>query len=137
MKMYFFLMILFLFVQELNAQQNTIVEQSIVFKDTVNQMVTDSCHHDFGNISQYHPSRLKKYFKYIGTKKINILRAWTGDPHYICSYPKEELIPGKVYCIEICFYFKGRIGAINKKMGLIFSDETRLDFTFKANIFPE
>ena len=56
----------------------------INFRDTSYSFVTDSLSHDFGNIPHL-PDKLVKYFKYTGNDSVRIVRAWTGDPHYICK----------------------------------------------------
>lgn len=103
----------------------------LVFKDTVYNLAFDSLKHDFGVFnSETAKRRLLKHFKYLGSEPLRIVKAWTGDPHYICDYPKEELIPNKIYTFTICFSHKGREGIMNKQMGFDLSDGNRVFMRF-------
>lgn len=111
--------------------------QNITLKDTIGNFVFDSLKHNFGEIDPYnYPSQIEKHFKYIGDSLLIITRAWTGDPHFICSYPKEPLEKNKIYSFRICFHHRGRQGILNKKMGFNFSDGTRVSMLFKGNYKP-
>ena len=111
----------------------TTLSEDIVFRDTVYNLAFDSLKHDFGKIKPETESKyLLKHFKYIGTKPLSIVKAWTGDPHYICKYPKEELLPNKVYEFTVCFSHKGRLGKMHKQMGFDLSDGNRVFMLFKG-----
>jgi len=109
------------------------LNKEIVFKDTVLNLAFDSLKHDLGKIN---PDKVGKYlvkhFKYIGTEPLKIVRAWTGDPHYICDYPEEELIPNKVYTYTICFSHKGKAGKMHKQMGFDLSNGKRVFMLIKG-----
>ena len=116
------------------AQKATTFNQnSIVFKDNIFTIVTDSLSHNLGDIPPIN-NKLVKFFKYIGEKPAYITRAWTGDPHFICEYPKEPLIKGKIYSFTVCFSNQGRVGSFNKVMGFNLSSGERIPFTFKGNV---
>jgi hypothetical protein len=109
-----------------------------VFKDTVYNLAFDSLKHDFGFLNAETANRrLVKHFKYLGSEPLRIVKAWTGDPHYICDYPKEELIPNKIYAYTVCFSHKGRKGPMHKQMGFDLSDGNRVFMLFKGNYKPE
>ena len=110
---------------------------NMTFKDTVFNFAFDSISHNLGDIvPTYENNRLVKYFKYIGTEPIVINRAWTGDPHYICIYPEEPLIPNKIYSFTICFYHQNRLGKMTKTMGFDLSDGTQIYLTFTGTNLP-
>ena len=103
----------------------------LVFKDTVFNLAFDSLKHNCGQIIPVADSKyLVKHFKYIGKEPLRITKAWTGDPHFICDYPKEDLIPDKVYSFNVCFSHKGREGIMNKQMGFDLSDGNRVFMRF-------
>lgn len=106
---------------------------SIIFADTLNNFVTDSLIHDIGLVPQ-NIARLTKYFKYTGTEGTYIEKAWTGDPHYICEYPQEELIPGKIYSFEVCFCMINRPGNFSRYMGFYLSNGSIITFLFKGTV---
>ena len=125
--LYIFLLFSFL----CQSQDKIKVEEAIVFKDTLNNFVYDSISNNLGKIPfSYESSRLVKHFKYIGKDKIYILKAWAQDPHYICDYPTDILIPNKIYSYTICFYNNGRSGKTQKSMGFNFSDNGSVSFKF-------
>ncbi len=111
-------------------------EGNVEFKDTLLSMVTDSFVTNLGNRPDTN-LKLTKYFKYLGKDAPFIIRAWTGDPHYICEYPKHGLIKDKIYSMKICFAFKHKRGLFSKDMGLVLSNGDRIVFRFKGNIIPE
>lgn len=103
----------------------------IIFKDTLNNFVYDSISNNLGNLPITNTnSRLIKHFKYIGKEKVCIVKAWTGDPHFICEYPTDLLIPNKIYSYTICFYNLGMSPNMSKVMGFKFSDESLVSFKF-------
>ncbi len=121
----FFIVLICFFSSEAFGQNP--VHKDIFFKDTVCNIAFDSLKHNLGKINPETQSRyLTKHFKYLGTEPLSIKRAWTGDPHYICDYPKEELIPNKIYAFTICFSHKGREGIMNKQMGFDLTDGNRV-----------
>lgn len=108
-------------------------KNNVVFRDTIFNLAFDSLKHNFGEINPETESKyLVKHFKYKGHKPLRIVKAWTGDPHYICDYPKEDLIPNKVYSFKVCFSHKGREGIMNKQMGFDLSDGNRVFMQFTA-----
>jgi hypothetical protein len=106
---------------------------SIEFKDTLFSIVTDSLSHNLGDIPAVN-NKLVKYFKYIGKESVCIVKAWTSDPHFICEYPNEPLVIGKIYSFSVCFSNNGRVGHFNKVMGFDLSSGERISFRFKANV---
>ena len=103
------------------------------FRDTIYDFAFDSLTCNMVNMPQRHMIITKK-FKYLGHDEIEIIRAWTGDPHFICDYPKEPLKKGKIYTFNICFHFKDRKVPFNKEMGFDLSNKRRIDFTFFGNV---
>jgi len=137
------LLIIFIFTtaltfgQNRQSQKTTQEPANISFKDTVFQIVVDSISHNLGQIVPTNDNnRLVKYFKYIGTEPIFITRAWTGDPHFICEYPKDQLIPTKIYSFTVCFWHKDRQGSMTKMMGFDLSDGNRISFKFYGTYLP-
>ena len=126
-----------LFGQTTSAEERTMDSLEISFRDTIYDFVFDSLKHDLGAIdaAAYH-SQLTKYFKYIGKAPITITRAWTGDPHFICQFPNEPLIPNQIYPFTICFSHKGRVGTMSKQMGFELSDGRRITLQFKGHYTP-
>lgn len=110
--------------------------QGIVFRDTCGPFVTDSLTHNMGTVGWGCPVYLCKYFKYIGRESCTITQSWTGDPHFICEYPKEPLIRGKVYGFKVCFCFTSKIGPFDKDMGFTLSTYENIRFKFKGNVNP-
>lgn len=110
---------------------------NITFGDSIFNMVVDSI---FNNLGQIVPTndnnRLVKHFKYIGTVPIFITRVWTEDPHFICEYPKEQLIPHKIYSFTVCFCHQDRQGNMTKIMGFDLSDGNKISFKFKGTYIP-
>ena len=97
------------------------------FRDTVGEFVFDSLKHDLGKIKlEDNPRYIIKYFKYIGKDTAKITKAYTSDPHYICKWPVEDLLPGMVYSYTICISPQRYIGLWNKHMGFVFSDGTTM-----------
>lgn len=121
--------------------QNKIIAQSegfsnsVELRDTIYQFVFDSLNHDLGIIDPKikGTSHVKKYFMYFGNEPMLISRAWTGDPHFICDYPKEPLEKGKLYSFTICFYHQGRGGILKKRMGFTLMNGNRITMNFKGN----
>jgi hypothetical protein len=110
---------------------------NMTFKDTLFNLAFDSIAHNLGYIVPTNENnRIVKYFKYIGTEPISISRAWTGDPHYICSYPYEPLKPNKIYSFTVCFWHEGRWGTMSKTMGFYLSNGQRISFRFKGIYLP-
>jgi hypothetical protein len=110
---------------------------NLVFKDTLFNLVFDAINHDLGSIiPENKNNEVIKYFKYLGTDSLFITKAWTGDPHYICYYPKELLIPNKIYYFKVCFANEGRQGKLNKKMGFNFSNGNTITFKFTGTYLP-
>ncbi len=110
--------------------------ENIVFRDTVDGFAFDSLTHNLGIVPNINV-KLIKYFKYVGQDTVYIRRAWTGDPHYICRYPNEPLVYGKIYTFEVCFSFQSRQGPMWKQMGFELSNDKRINFLFKGHISPK
>ena len=128
---------IFAFGQEKKEGLNIADTSNIEFRDTLFQVVVDSLSHDLGSIVPTNEnSRLMKHFKYIGTTPLLITKTWTNDPHFICDYPKEVLIPDKIYSITVCFWHKGKKGRMSKKMGFILSNGNKISFTFTGTYLP-
>ncbi len=107
------------------------------FKDTVFNFAFDSIAHDLGKIVPSNENnRLVKYFKYIGSEPITITRTRTGDPHFICEYPRETLIPNKIYSFTICFWHQDRQGKMKKVMGFDLSDGNQISLKFTGTYLP-
>ncbi len=109
------------------------ISDTIEFRDTQYSLVADSFSNNMGIIPPTKP-RLVKHFKYIGTDSLSVFitRTWTTDPHYICKFPREPLIPGEIYELTICFWHQNRIGAFQKTMGINLSNGERITFRFKG-----
>ena len=73
------------------------------------------------------------YFK-VGNDDLEIIRAFTGDPHYIDKYPRGVLKAGNIYSYAVRFHFQDRYGPYNKTMGFEFKDGEFAYFIFKGNI---
>ncbi len=104
-----------------------------IYADTLQDIATDSFSHDLGNIPMVN-NKLTKPFIYTGTDTLFIIRTWTGDPHYICEYPKEAIVKGKTYAFTVCFWNEGRPGLFNKTMGFELSNGKRIVFVFKGQV---
>jgi Family of unknown function (DUF6370) len=104
---------------------------SIVFSDTLHSIAIDSFNHNMGNVTPA-TRRLVKYFKYIGKEPIEIQSIWAGEPHFICEYPKEPLMPEQIYSITICFWFHSSPSNFSKAMGFIMNNGERISFHFKG-----
>jgi hypothetical protein len=111
---------------------------NITFRDTIFDIAFDSTSHNLGKIIPSNANgnnKLVKHFKYLGTDTIFIKRTWTGDPHFICEYPREQLIPNKIYSFTVCFYHE-RQGKLNKHMGFELSDGNSITFKFTGTYLP-
>ena len=106
--------------------------QAIVFKDTVGPFAFDSITNNLGNRIESENIKMVKHFKYIGKDTIFIKKQISGDPHFICDFPKEPIIPQRVYSFSICFWHKNQRGYLNKTMCLDFSNEKSVCFYFKG-----
>jgi hypothetical protein len=102
------------------------------FSDTVYDFAFDSLRHNMGYVNPGH-SRLEKKFKYLGHAPAGILRAWTGDPHFICEFPNTPLLPGREYSFTVCFSFSGR-GPFYRQMGFVLRDESIITLTFCGEV---
>ncbi len=119
------ILIIALVINNANAQTD--------FRDTVGVIVMDSLNSNIGLLKDVGRSfKVKKQFKYIGEEVAVITRTWTGDPHYICEYPKEPLKKNQVYSITICFV--GRVGRFIKTMGFDLSNGERVNLNFKGEV---
>jgi hypothetical protein len=112
---------------------------NITFRDTIFNVALDSTSHNLGNIIPSNANgnnKIVKHFKYLGTDTIFIERSFTGDPHFICEYPREPLIPNKIYSFTVCFFHQERQGKLNKHMGFVLSDGNRITFKFTGTYLP-
>jgi acetolactate decarboxylase len=117
--------------------QTTLAANRVVFKDTVLQFAFDSVRHNLGWINPRKNARVTKHFQYIGTETVSITRAWTGDPHYICDYPRGPLKPNKTYAFSVCFSHKKRTGILSKEMGFDLSNGEKMTFRFTGQYAPQ
>lgn len=116
---------LLLLAGRVSAQQDE--QYPVVFKDTSGFFVFDSLNINMGlGEASKMRSRYTGHFKYFGADKIQITKAFTGDPHFICNYPREFLVPGKTYSFDICFYHHFNGGKYRKSMGFILSDNSTI-----------
>ena len=120
--------------QQVREGNKTVPVAAIVYKDTLGSIVVDSLDHNLGLIPplDHNNTRVVKHFKYIGSDSVFITRTWTSDPHFICQFPKERLIPQVDYTLTICFAHRGRQGIMHKTMGFDLSDGTRIVLQFKG-----
>jgi hypothetical protein len=139
----YFLLFLFLLMsifapgQNQKASDKQKQSANIIFKDTLFNIAFDSVSHDLGMIKPTNENnKLVKYFKNIGRDTIVIARAWSGDPHYICEYPKEPLLPNRIYSFTVCFWHEGRQGNLNKTMGFDFSNGNKVSLKFSGKYLP-
>jgi len=108
-------------------------QASFQFKDTVYNFVFDSVNNDLGLVEPVNiNNRMIKHFIYTGDTPVIISNTKTSDPHFICDYPKEPIIKGKVYDFTVCFYFENGKGVFNKMMSLELSDGRSIYFRFKG-----
>ena len=108
-------------------------QASFQFKDTVYNFVFDSVNNDLGLVEPVNiNNRMIKHFIYTGDTPVIISGTKTSDPHFICDYPKEPIVKGKVYAFTVCFYFENGKGVFNKVMSLELSDGRSIYFRFKG-----
>lgn len=119
-------------ISNLHAQNEQ--QLKVEFKDSFQFFVTDSFLHDLGEIPDTN-NKIVKYFKYIGSEPVFIQRTFTGDPHFICRWPREPLMPGQIYSFTVCFWHKHRRGHFKKRMGFILSNNERISFIFKGRVY--
>jgi hypothetical protein len=104
------------------------------FKDTIYNFVFDSLNNDLGIVEPVNKNnRLAKKFIYIGDTPVFIVGQKSGDPHFICEYPKEPMVKGKIYSFTVCFWFEGGVGVFDKLMSLELSDGRSIFFKFKGH----
>jgi len=104
-----------------------------VFKDTMDGIVTDSFIHHLGSVADT-DLVFTQSFGYIGSDTVYILRIWSSDPGYICSYPTGCLLRRKVYHLKACFPFGGKQGLFRQTMGFELSNGKRISFVFDGNV---
>jgi len=105
---------------------NQQIPQNLEFKDTSGWLVFDDGIIELDTFdTDTFNTRMKRYFKFIRKEPLVITRAFTSDPHFICNYPKEPLVPGGIYSYSICFYVKGSRGRMHKVMGFDLSDKSK------------
>jgi hypothetical protein len=103
-------------------------------RDTQFCMATDSFVHDLGLVAPRNGYLIKK-IKIVGNEPVVISSPWTSDPHFICDYPREPMLPSRIYFFKVCFYFEGRGGYLfNKMMGFELSNGQRISFQFRGRI---
>ena len=140
MKKFYIGLILFLSITIITNGQNqsnsALDSSTIILKDTTFNIVFDSVDNHMGLINPDIGTQvLVKYFKYIGTDTI-FLSPWTGDPHFICGYPKGPLVPHKLYSFKVQFSHRGRKGRLKKQMGFNLSDGNRITLRFTGEYLP-
>ncbi|MGQ0740290.1 MAG: hypothetical protein ACT4OJ_14655 [Bacteroidota bacterium] len=107
-----------------------------IFADTLQGIATGSFSHDLGNVPMQN-NKLIKSFIYTGDDTVYILRTWTGDPHFICDYPKGPMVKGNIYLFTVCFWHEGRPGIFHKTMGFNLSNGKTIAFVFKGNVLKK
>ena len=131
-------LIIFIFSASIVKGQNKLTQttvqdtSNIIFKDTLFNFVFDSLTNNLGLIPNNENKKLVKCFKYIGKEPIVFSNARGGDPHYICYYPKEVIIPNKIYSFTVCFWHKKRWGNMAKNINIYFSNNTEILIKFKG-----
>jgi hypothetical protein len=116
-----------------NAQSEGKKPESYQFKDTIYSFVFDSLNSDLGEVEPANiNNRMVKHFIYLGEKPTFITGQKSGDPHFICEYPKEPIVRGKVYSFTVCFWFQNGKGSFNKLMMLELDDGKFITFKFKG-----
>lgn len=104
------------------------------FKDTIYHLAFDSTCHQVAAIQKPCNFHLVKKMKNIGDHPIIISSVFTSDPHFICDYPLEPLLPGKTYEYKVCFTFPVIRGMQrwNKDMGFILSNGEIIHLKFNG-----
>lgn len=132
--MFFISCISFCYAQNQKSETQSAIESEFKFRDTVYGIAIDSLNNDLGLITPVdEPIYFLKHFTYTGTNEIWITKTWTSDPHYICDYPKEKLIPNKIYSLKICLSHKSRSGMVNKQLGFYLSDGHMIQLHLKGH----
>jgi hypothetical protein len=122
--------------QARDSASATLDSSTMVRKDTFAGIVTDSFFHRLGAVPMRN-TKLQIPFQYIGKDSVCIARTWTNDPHYLSSYPQENLVPGKWYHLEVSFYHKDRPGYFSKMMGFYLSNGENILFKFSGTVMPD
>ena len=131
-------LIIFIFSASIVKGQNKLTQttiqdtSNITFRDTLFNFVFDSLTNNLGLIPNNENKKLVKYFKYIGKEPICVSKTRSTDPHFICYYPNEVIIPNKIYSITICFWHEKRWGNMAKNMSIFFSNNTEIPLKFKG-----
>ena len=116
-----------------HAQSSSSMPLNLVFRDTIADFVFDSLDNDLGDVAPVNTNnRRTKRFMYLGAEPVFIVGQQSGDPHFICDYPKEPLKKGVVYSITVCFWFQNGKGRFNKTMSLKLSNGQLLFFKYKG-----
>lgn len=105
------------------------------FTDTIGGFAFDSLNHNLGIVSDTTRSIIK-YFKYVGDHFGIISSVWTQDPHFICDYPKEPLIKGKIYFLRICLALSHTKGNFSNTMGFVSDSGDRISLSIKGFVLP-
>jgi hypothetical protein len=122
------------FTAAAHAQIDNIYQGAPQLKDTIYNFVFDSINTDLGEVEPVNiNNRLTKKFIYIGDTPVVITCQKSGDPHFICDFPHEPIVKGKIYSFTVCFWFQGGSGVFNKLMSLELSDGRSLFFKFKGH----
>ena len=84
------LVFLFFSIQQAFCQNTppSEIEENIIFKDTAENFVFDSIVNNFNELTN---SKLIKHFKYIGEDPVVVLGKKSGDPYFICDYPRDPI----------------------------------------------
>ncbi len=141
-----FRLLAFCFVvnQSVFAQQKERLDTDtslVQFKDTIDVLAFDSATHILPSVTIHQGNfSIVKHFKNIGHHPVFIESTYTTDPHFICNYPQEPIMPGKTYAFKICFTF-GSGSAFNyhwrKTMGFVLSDSTRIPLQFEGEVMAK
>lgn len=132
--------IIFILLAPFNAASQQIsyteVESIPVFRDTVGPLAFDSIFHRMVTISQPVNFHIEKKLKNIGKVPVIISSTFTSDPHFICDYPREPILPGRTYSFKVCFTFPSIRQKYHwqKIMGFVLSDSTIIQLHFEGEV---
>lgn len=124
------------------AQSVRVTEQQpveIFFKDTIYHLAIDSTFHRIADIQKPCNFHIEKKMKNIGDSPILLSHVFTSDPHFICEYPTEPILPGKIYSFKVCFTFSVIKGMREWRevMGFVLTTGEVINLKFQGNISSE
>ncbi|MFM7709351.1 MAG: hypothetical protein ACKO5C_00405 [Ferruginibacter sp.] len=121
------------FISFADAQTDPSSFTKFTFRDTIHNLVFDSLRNDMGEVEPVNVNnQMVKHFIYLGDEPVFITSQKSGDPHFICDYPQEPIVRGKVYSFTVCFWFQNGRGHFNKQMMLELNNGKQIFFTFKG-----